>query len=230
MEGGNHSLDDIWRTAAAPRNRSCPSYIITHYPQTPLTQPSTARHGWLVQEGWNSHQGPKPPKPSRHQGPQLMPPNRNNCHICGRPFLTTSRGAILLKVMEKHRQSHNPPKPPKPSRHQGPQLGPPNRKNCDICGRPFLTTSRGARLVKLMEKHKRSHNTSYYTFQMQILRIYESVEKSPERTKSGPPWSSKFKSLRESPKKIINKSTVSAVFAGRPNQVWTALKQKIQKH
>merc|ERR1712008_430897 len=132
----------------------------------------------VMEKHRQSHNPPKPPKPSRHRGPQLGPPNHNNCHICGRPFLTTSKGAILLKVMEKHRQSHNPPKPPKPpkpSRHQGPQLGPPNRKNCDICGRPFLTNSRGARLVKLMEKHKRSHNTSYYTFQMQILRIYESV-------------------------------------------------------
>ena len=124
--------------------------VIYHHslPPPPLTQPSTARHGWLVQEGWNRHQGPRPPKPPRH----------NNCHICGRPFLTTSRGAILLKVMEKHRQSHNPPKPPKPSRHQGPQLGPPNRKNCDICGRPFLTNRAGAILLKIMEKHKQSHN------------------------------------------------------------------------
>ena len=162
--------------------------------------------------GWTRYRGPRPPKAPIHQGPQLAPHNRNNCDICGRPFLTntkgarlvkiiekhkrshqppkhpkcdicgspfltTTTGARLVKIIEKHKRSHHPPKHPKNPTHQGQQLDPLNSNNCDICGRPFLTNTTGAGLVKIIEKHKRSHTTSYYTFHMQILRTYESVEK-----------------------------------------------------
>ena len=127
--------------------------------------------------GWTGYRGPRPPKAPIHQGLQLAPHNRNNCDICGRPFLTGTKGARLVKIIEKHKRSHQPPKHPKNPTHQGQQLDPLNSNNCDICGRPFLTTTTGARLVKIIEKHKRSHTTSYQTFHMQILQIYESAKK-----------------------------------------------------
>ena len=76
--------------------------------------------------------------------PQIGPPKRNKCDICGKTLNSTRGLKTMLRRMEHHRQTHNPVTPV--------------CAKCDICGKTLNSTHRGLKtMLSRLERHRQTH-------------------------------------------------------------------------